>query len=376
MQHTIAAVFDNRSSAEQARDDLLASGYPRDQIRLSEGSSAGMGAVNTSATGTRTDDQSFGSSIKNFFSDLFGGDHSEDARMYSEAVARGNFVVTLTTDSESEVERAADIIERYNPVDIDEQASQWGGAAYGSDAMRSSMGSSQQSQGASQQFEPGSQMQGEVRQRQGSKQRSDAGATIPVVQEELKIGKREVQRGGVRVYQRVLETPVNESIGLREEHVRVERHPVDQPVNPADLSAFEEGSFEMRETAEEAVVEKSARVVEEVIVGKDVTEREQQINETVRRTEVEVEQLGADVDDDTYYRSHWSSNYGSAGGSYDDYAPAYQYGSRMARSEMYRGRPWEEIQTPLRNDWEASYPGQTWDKVKAAVRHGWQRITS
>ncbi|MES3025858.1 MAG: YsnF/AvaK domain-containing protein [Pseudomonadota bacterium] len=385
MQHTIAAVFDNRSSAQQAIDDLVASGFAREQVRLSEGDTTGMGAQSTTSTSATHEDQGIGASIKNFFSDMFGGDNSQDARMYSEAVSRGNYVVTLTAGSESEVERAADIVERYNPIDIDEHASQWGGAAWaGADALRSGSGSAQQSQGVSQQFQQGSQVQGDIRARQGQQgiqQGGDASATIPIVQEELKIGKREVQRGGVRVYQRVLETPVNESIGLREEHVHVERHAVDQPINPADVTAFREGTFEMRETAEEAVIEKSARVVEEVVVGKDVTQREQQISDTVRRTEVEVEQLSGQqysaADDDTYFRSHWTSNYGdTGGGSYDDYAPAYRYGNQMASSDLYRGRPWEEVQTPLRSDWEARNPGQTWDKVKAAVRHGWQRITS
>ncbi|SNS12547.1 conserved domain-containing protein [Noviherbaspirillum humi] len=125
----------------------------------------------------------------------------------------------------------------------------------------------------------------------------DTGETqrIPVVQEDLQVGKREVQRGGVRVFQRVRETPVNEEVQLREEQVHVERHPVDRPASEADLAAFKEGTVEMREMAEEAVLSKTARVVEEVEVGKEVRERTEQINDTVRRTEVDVEQLGAEA---------------------------------------------------------------------------------
>jgi uncharacterized protein (TIGR02271 family) len=100
---------------------------------------------------------------------------------------------------------------------------------------------------------------------------------IPVVQEDLKVGKREVQRGGVRVFSRVVETPVNESVNLREEHVSVERRPVDQPISTADSTAFKEQSIEMREKAEEAVVQKSARVVEEVVVGKETSQRQENI---------------------------------------------------------------------------------------------------
>ena len=94
----------------------------------------------------------------------------------------------------------------------------------------------------------------------------------------------------------------------------------------------------------------------------------------MRRTEVEVEQL-APVDD-AYFRGHWSSNFAGQGGTYEDYAPAYSYGTTMRNSEMYRGRQWDEIEPNLRSDWESRYPNSTWEKIKSAVRHGWERVTS
>ena len=114
---------------------------------------------------------------------------------------------------------------------------------------------------------------------------------VPIVEEELAVGKRTVDQGGVRVYRRVVEIPVDESVSLREEHVNVERRPVDRAVTNADLALQGERTIELTETAEEAVIGKSARVVEEVVVGKDVTERTEHIHDTVRRTEVEVEQV-------------------------------------------------------------------------------------
>jgi uncharacterized protein (TIGR02271 family) len=210
---------------------------------------------------------------------------------------------------------------------------------------------------------------------------------IPVVREEVKIGKREVQRGGVRVYSHVVEQPVDESVNLREEHVKVERRPVNQAIDPSNAQAFQETSFEVRESAEEAVVQKSARVVEEVLVGKEVSNRQEHVRDTVRHTEVEVENLGrtnmrsgtanfGGSNDDSYYRSHWDSNYASSGKSYDEFAPAYQYGSTARNSDMYRGRPWEEVEPNLRSDWTARNPGSTWESMKAAVRHGWDRLTN
>jgi uncharacterized protein (TIGR02271 family) len=114
--------------------------------------------------------------------------------------------------------------------------------------------------------------------------------TIPVVEEELQVGKREVERGGVRVESHVTEKPVAQEVQLREERVHVERRPVDRPVTDAD-EAFREGTLEVTERAEEAVVGKTARVVEEVVVGKQVEEHTETVRDTVRRTDVDVQEV-------------------------------------------------------------------------------------
>ena len=474
MQHTLIAVFDNHNDAVNAKNELLSSGFSSQDVRLSHGnedpSIAASGATAGTAASTDTDNEpGIGTSIKNFFSDIFGTDNDEHHAKYSTAIERGSHVLTVNTDSEPEVERAADIVERYGPIDIDEQSEKWASGA-GMGGMGGSMnspgagvmgvgaGGLQQSQSMSLQSdndrlpmnqqslndpnpmgttyqEPlssrdelstgsygsgsgnlqtsmgsgtslgrddksmsGSSLQGSSLEGSaaagsklqgasltGSQQRDTGTAAIPVVQEQLKVGKREVQRGGVRVFSRVVETPVNESIGLREEHVNVERRPVNEPISTTDATAFKEQSIEMRETAEEAVVEKSARVVEEVMINKEVSQREQQIHDTVRHTEVEVEQLGAGsarssmMSDDDYYRNHFTSNYGSTGASYDDYAPAYSYGSEMARNQKYSGRQWNDVESDLSSDWSTragNKAGSTWENMKAAVKHGWDRMTN
>jgi hypothetical protein len=58
------------------------------------------------------------------------------------------------------------------------------------------------------------------------------------------------------------------------------------------------------------------------------------------------------------------------------YAPAYRYGHQMGSSEHFRDRNWDEAETDLRQDWQATKPASAWDKVKAAIRHGWERIRS
>jgi len=130
-----------------------------------------------------------------------------------------------------------------------------------------------------------------------NEQRSDTNSgevSIPVIEEELQIGKRTVETGGVRVETNITERPVEETVTLREEEITVERRPVDRAVSEADLASVKEGDFIVKEKAEQAVVGKEAHVVEEVVIGKDVTEQTETVTDTVRRTDVEVEDLSAE----------------------------------------------------------------------------------
>jgi len=112
---------------------------------------------------------------------------------------------------------------------------------------------------------------------------------IPVMAEELTATVRPVDAGAVRIEkdvvteERVLEVPVTE------ERVRVERRVVDRPV-AADASAFEELVIDVPVTREEVDVQKRARVVEEVVVGKEAVRRTEQVRGTVRHEEVLVDE--------------------------------------------------------------------------------------
>lgn len=120
---------------------------------------------------------------------------------------------------------------------------------------------------------------------------ADNASVIPIVEEEMEVGKRTVDAGGVRVFRKIVSIPVEESIQLREEHISVERQAVDRAVTDADLAAQGDRVIELTETAEEAVVGKSARVVEEIRVGKEVSEHTEHIEESVRRTEIAIEEV-------------------------------------------------------------------------------------
>ena len=412
MRNTVVGVYDNYSQAQAAFNDLTARGFDRSNVQLSPEQESHESR--TQALGHR--EESEGWSLGGFFRSLFGGDEDESGRSdtYHEAVRRGSYLVTVQADSDTQRDEACDILNRYDPVDIDERSSQWrsqgwstydrnaapytddeikreramyagSGSAMGSTA--SNMGATNVSSGATA-GRTGSTSRttatGKTASGAGMASRAGTGtggtlegeARLPVIEEEIRVGKREVQRGGVRIYQHISEHPVEETVHLRDEKVNVQRQPVDKPATQADMAAFKEGSMELRETAEEPVVSKSARVVEEVVVGKDVKERDEKVRDTVRRPDVDVQPLGAGGSMDSEgFRQHWQTSYASQGGRYEDYEPAYRFGSELRGNQAYSGRNWNEVEPEARRDWEARHAGSPWERAKGAVRHAWERVS-
>lgn len=378
MDNTVVAVFDEYGEAQSALNALYTEGgFTKADVKLSPSEDTDEGRRAALRSQQDTND-SGGWSIGGFFSSLFGNDqHTDDAGIYSEAVRRGSYLVTIYATTEDQADRAADILQRFHPVDVDQRASHWrssGWSGYESDGIPYTAEEVKKDRDLYSKTTVGRSGQ----QPQAGKQAGE-GQAIPVIEEQMQVGKRAVQRGGVRIYRHVSETPVQESVQLRQEKVKVERTPVDQPASAADIEAFKEGTTEVRETTEEPVVGKTARVVEEVRIDKEVSERTETVKDSVRRTDVEVEQLGAQgagsspSDDD--FRKHWQSAYGSSGGKYDDYASAYRYGANLGSQQKYRGYRWDEVEPQARSDWEASHAGSPWDKTKQAVRYGWEKVT-
>jgi uncharacterized protein (TIGR02271 family) len=262
MSKTIVGLFDNYGEAQRAVVELIDSGISREDIGITSRDYASQEGGERREESFR-DDEGFGDKISNFFSGLFGGDE-EHASHYSEAVTSGGTVVTVDAEDEGTADRAESILNRFGG-EVDERGeSQRQGAYAGADSVETN--------------------------RAGVAE--GGGTSIPVIEEELRVGKREVEGGGVRVRTRVVERPVEEAVRLREERVHVERRPVNRPVTEADVSAFREGQFELTERSEEVVVDKQARVVEEVAINKEVGERTETVRDTVRKTDVDVEETG------------------------------------------------------------------------------------
>jgi stress response protein YsnF len=126
-------------------------------------------------------------------------------------------------------------------------------------------------------------------------QDDDSGSdkAVPIVEEELVVGKAKLATGGVRVSSSVEERPVEETVTLREERVSAEERPADRELSAEEAeAAFEEKTLEALGTTEEVTVSKKARVVGKVAVEKAVEEREETVRDTVRKTDVQVGEVG------------------------------------------------------------------------------------
>lgn len=308
MASLVVAMYEKETDAKAAHDELERVGGPDQKVHLVKpggGSSVSSLGIPASASGA-----------------------------YERGLKDGLYLVAVKAEK-SDADEAGQVLDKHHSVDVEARYS--GGAT-------ASTGTAT-----------------------AAKTTAKAGETekVAVVEEQLKVGKREVQGGGIRARTHVIETPVEEDVQLREEHVEVQRNKVDRPATEAD---FKEKTITATETREEAVVSKSARVVEEIIISKDAQVRTEHIEDTVRKTDVEIERLGVE---DTF-RSHYDTAYGKGGQyQYDQVKPAYRYGAHMATQKEYSGRNWTDIETDARTHFERRNPG-TWEQFKGAVKHGYE----
>jgi uncharacterized protein (TIGR02271 family) len=276
---TITAFFDSRDEADAAVAELRDAGIDNANI------SVRAGADSSTATSGTTEHRGFFEAL----GDLFMPD--EDRSTYAEGLRRGGYIVAVTTDGQND-DFVYDILESRGSVDLDERASTWrseGWEAERSSAISSTGVLNEDVDGTSTLADDGLLGTDSVA-RDGLAGESDV---VPVVEERLRVGKRDVSHGRVRIRSYVSETPVSEQVTLRSENISLERRPVDRPVSDAD-AAFRDVTLEAQATAEEAVVGKEARVVEEISLRKDEHERVETITDTVRKQEVEVEDTRID----------------------------------------------------------------------------------
>ncbi len=304
---TVTAMFNTRAEADTAAQQLSSElGVARSAVRTSAEGGAETSSYSSAPSGQ---DTGFLASLKNLFLP------EEDRYAYEEGVRRGNVLVTATID-ENQVDRACAILENAGAVDLDQQEESWrqsGWSGYSApsaattSAAAGALGTSPTLAGTAGVADTsglagvaptsvsGSGLETGASARAFSDEtarRANTGSdqVIPVVEERLVVGKREVGRGSVRVRSYVVERPVEQQVTLHEERVDIDRRPVDRALTEDDrAAAFQERTIEATARSEEAVVGKEARVVEEIAIHKEASDRTETVRDTVRKTEVEVE---------------------------------------------------------------------------------------
>ena len=256
---TIVAVYDTAAHAEAAVAGLKSAGVPENAISMHAGTSQMAGTTATTNAAARE---------PGFWSSIFGGQPDHDTAVYDRSMAGGSMVVSVRAP-ETHITQVTEILESHHPIDLDERAADFG-LSQTTTTTRQPLASPTPTTSAN------------------SKLATNEDA-IQLSEESLAVGKRVVNRGGTRIRRFVVETPVEESITLRDEKVTLERHPVTDGRPATD--SFTEKTVEMTESTEEAIVSKTAHVYEEVGLNKEVTERVETVRDTVRKEEVEIEQI-------------------------------------------------------------------------------------
>ena len=257
---TIVAVYDTVAHAEAAVAGLRSAGVPDAAISMHASEAAATGT--TRAAPVREE---------GFWASLFGGEPDHNTAVYDRSLEGGSTVLTVKA-AEAQVMKVTEILESHHPIDIDERASGYGliqattsaSAPLAAPATRPTTASA-------------------------TGLAAGRDETLQLSEESLAVGKRVVNRGGTRIRRFVVETPVEQSVSLHSEKVTLERRPVTDGRPVTD--SFSEKTIEMTAAGEEAVVSKTARVYEEVGLRKEATERVETVRDTVRKEEVEVEQV-------------------------------------------------------------------------------------
>lgn len=266
-RRTVTALFDKREDALKAVEEVVRAGIPRTAVRVTPDKDVTASESSITAYDASRDEKGFWATLADFFMP------DDDRYTYAEAMNRGSILVTITVDG-AQADRAEDILEQHGTVNLAEREESWRKAGWSgyAGAIRTNGAATGASATAA-----------------SSTRNEKAGEQVlPEVEERLRIGKRQVNSGRVKVRSYVIESPVTEQVNLHSETVHVERRPANRPVAAGD-EAFRERTIEATAISEEAVIAKEARVTGEVVVKKDARDRAKTVTDTVRSTRVEID---------------------------------------------------------------------------------------
>ncbi len=333
MTKTVVAIYNSMEEAQSAATQLLSNGFRGDNVDVSSGKNY---------AGHSSDEEESG--ITRFFKNLFGNSDDNETERYTKVAERGS-IVTVHAQSDEEATRASRLLDDYGAVDVDENyrdhtsGNNKDDRDYNSNdenydnnnknyENRDNILGNRNENDRDKNYENEDNILGNSNENDRNKNYEnrdnilsdsnenfedrkkntgnlDENKTIPVIQEDVKIGKKEVATGGMRIRSRIIEKPVEENLRLREEHVHIERNKVDRPATEDELKNFRSGSVELTANSEIADVQKTSRVVEEVSLGKEVKHRDETVRDNVRSTEVDVENIeDANIESDRRNRKN------------------------------------------------------------------------
>jgi uncharacterized protein (TIGR02271 family) len=261
---TLVAAFDTAQHAQAAIEALKAGGFHEDDISIFDNSRLSAG------TGTRE---------AGLWNRLFGGSlYQHEAQVYSDTIARGGTVISLRV-LDSEVAHASGILDVHRPVDVHDRAVTAGIApAAKVEAAAKTIAAAPIAAVQKVAVTP--------------KLAETHDEVLRLAEEQLQVGKQMVEAGRTRVRRFTTERDVSADVTLHEEHAEVLRRAVTDPAYAGELD-WSDRTIEVVESAEHALVSKTARVVEEISLKKVGTEHVETVHEKLRRQRAEIERVDA-----------------------------------------------------------------------------------
>jgi uncharacterized protein (TIGR02271 family) len=269
----IVTLYDTTEHAEAARRNLEAAGFPSSEMSTVTKQTLGVAGDKLREPG--------------LWQRLFGREIAEhEATIYARNVDLGGAVLTVRVP-ESDAPRAMAILNAHKAVDVHQRAVEQG---------LISATAAPKAAGAPATMAAGMAAVRETLGRETAPRETAARETVPkeevigLAEEQLDVGKRTIQEGTTRIRRFVTEKPVEAQITLHEEHTQVIRRAISDPGYVRNID-WTDKTIEVTETAEEAVVSKSAHIAEEVVIRKEGADHVKTVRDKVRRQQVEVERI-------------------------------------------------------------------------------------
>ncbi|WWO99784.1 MAG: YsnF/AvaK domain-containing protein [Candidatus Dasytiphilus stammeri] len=255
----IVTLFDNAEHAQSAKNNLLTAGFSIDDISLIDEDQ--LRSANILSHQHEIWQRLFGKSLT-----------EEESKVYAQAVETGGVILILRTNEE-DTPRALSILNAHQKVvDVSE--------TYGCNEKNDSQPKYKNAESECEFFEK--------HPDESISNKNNSEEIIQLAEEQLEIGKKIVKEGSTRVRRFVTEKDVEVEVPLHEEHAAIFRRSINKNQCPNKLD-WSDSVVEITETREQPVINKTAHIVEEIIVRKEGRDRIQKVHDTVRKQEVKIE---------------------------------------------------------------------------------------